>query len=65
MEIVAFLVALVLLVLIGVAATGRMPFPAQPADADGPRDDRRSDDPEAIPPDQRTAEPPGSVDDAG
>jgi hypothetical protein len=64
-EIVAFLVALVVLVLIGLAATGRMPFPARPADADGPRQDATSGDPRAIPADERTAEPPGSVDDAG
>lgn len=65
MEIVAVLVALILLALVGLAATGRMPFPGGPADADGPRADATSGDPRAIPADQRTAEPPGSVDDAG
>ena len=64
-EIVAFLIALVILVLIGLAATGRMPFPSRPADADGPRNDARSTDPRAIAPEDRTAEPPGSVDDVG
>jgi hypothetical protein len=64
-EIVAFLVALVVLAVIGLAATGRMPFPSRPSDADGPRNDALSTDPRAIAPEDRTAEPPGSVDDAG
>jgi len=65
MEIVAFLVALGVLVVVGLAATGRMPFPRERVDADGPRRDVRSGDPAAIEPEDRTAEPPGAADDAG
>jgi hypothetical protein len=64
-EIVAFLVAVVVLVVVGVAMTGRMPFPRERVDADGPRHDRLSGDPGAIAPSDRTAEPPGAADDAG
>ena len=65
MEIVAFLVALAVLVAVGLAATGRMPFPRQRVDADGPRNDAWSRDPDAIEPADRTAEPPGTAEDAG
>jgi hypothetical protein len=64
MEIVAFLVALAILVVVGLAATGRMPFPRDRMDADGPRSVRGSQDPAAIDPENRTAEPPAAVDDA-
>jgi hypothetical protein len=65
MEIVAFLVALAVLVVVGLAATGRMPFPRERVDADGPRADSRSGDPDTIDPEDRTAEPPGAAEDAG
>jgi hypothetical protein len=65
MEIVAFLVALAVFAVIALAATGRMPFPRHQIDADGPRSDARSDDPGAIEPEDRTAEPPGAAEDAG
>jgi hypothetical protein len=65
MEIVAFLVALAVLVIVGLAATGRMPFPRERIDADGPRTDDGSHDPAAIDPEDRTTEPPGAADDAG
>jgi hypothetical protein len=65
MEIVVFVVALIVLAFVGLAVTGRMPFPQERVDADGPRDDRRSRDPDTISPDDRTAEPPGAADDAG
>jgi hypothetical protein len=64
-EIVAFVIALIVLAVIGLAMTGRMPFPSERVDADGPRDDGRSRDPDVIAADDRTAEPPGAADDAG
>jgi hypothetical protein len=65
MEIVVFVIALIVLVGVGLAVTGRMPFPSERVDADGPRNDRRSRDPDWIAPNDRTAEPPGTADDAG
>ena len=65
MEIVAFVVALVVLFAIGLAVTGRMPFPREQVDADGPRDDGLSRNSDVIAPRDRTAEPPGAAEDAG